>query len=403
VRRAAARPRALIQRKGTGDMAVNVNTHIHTPWSFSGFDSVRQAVELAKQQGMVALGISDFNTVDGYDEFDAECRAAGVFPLYNIEFIALLPEDKRAGIRWNDPANPGIMYFCGKALSYPVSLSPDSRHRLSSLWKGTQDQIQQMIDRLNDHLARSVVPLSFDYADIRKRYARKTVRERHLARALYDAIREKTPDDAGSLELLRAIFADPAFTGNTGDSVAMQNEIRNRLLKAGKPAYVEEGPSAFLSLDEVKGIILDGGGIPCYPVLSDDSRPLNEREADVAALADSLQKLCVHAVEFIPSRNSLEHLRRYVLHFRDRGFTVTFGTEHNTPDCPPLTPCARGGVPFDPELERIAWEGACVLAAHQQLVREGKSGFVDGRGVRLVEKHDMKSFVAYGARVMGKT
>ena len=47
----------------------DINGHIHTPHSFSAFSNIEQAFELAKTEGVSVLGINDFYTTDGYDEF----------------------------------------------------------------------------------------------------------------------------------------------------------------------------------------------------------------------------------------------------------------------------------------------------------------------------------------------
>ncbi len=75
----------------------NVNTHIHTPYSFSSFESISQAVSMAKQQNISVLGINDFNTTEGYDEFASACEQFGVYPLFNIELVSLNQEDRGEG------------------------------------------------------------------------------------------------------------------------------------------------------------------------------------------------------------------------------------------------------------------------------------------------------------------
>jgi hypothetical protein len=47
----------------------------------------------------------------------------------------------------------------------------------------------------------------------------------------------------------------------------------------------------------------------------------------------------------------------------------------------PLTVTTRGSVPLDETLKKIAWEGACIIAAHQYLRADGRQGYVlpDGK------------------------
>ena len=86
---------------------VDVNAHLHTPYSFSAFDGVCQALDMAAAEGVKVVGINDFYSLDGYKEWSEECGKRHLFPLFNIEFISLNVEDQAAGVRVNDPNNPG--------------------------------------------------------------------------------------------------------------------------------------------------------------------------------------------------------------------------------------------------------------------------------------------------------
>ena len=89
------------------------NGHIHTPYSFSAFDSMDTVFKMAREEEISALGINDFFVTDGYEAFHDGCIRNNIFPLFNIEFIGLLKEEQKAGIRINDPNNPGRIYFSG--------------------------------------------------------------------------------------------------------------------------------------------------------------------------------------------------------------------------------------------------------------------------------------------------
>jgi len=43
----------------------------------------------------------------------------------------------------------------------------------------------------------------------------------------------------------------------------------------------------------------------------------------------------------------------------------------------PLTLSCRGNVPLDDELQQIAVQGCCLVAAHQYLVSRGERGLAD--------------------------
>ena len=129
------------------------------------------------------------------------------------------------------------------------------------------------------------------------------------------------------------------------DASALENEIRSNLLKSGGAAFVEEDENSFLELKKIIKIIIKAGGIPCYPVLLDDpSGKFTEFETDPEKLYASLKHLGIECIELIPGRNDFTILKNFVEFFHNKGFIITFGTEHNTPEMIPLTVTTRGSV-----------------------------------------------------------
>lgn len=358
------------------------NLHIHSPYSFSAFEDIHQAVSLARQQNVFVLGISDFNTTEGYDEFTTECKKAGVFPLYNMETIALSVEDQNSGKRWNDPSNPGAIYFCGKGLKYPANYSNNVKNTLSKIAQLSDLRIQQMLEKLNKHLDNTLPNLKLDYDNIRDTMSRGSVRERHLAKALQRTLEKSFSNIDERKKALKNLYGSESKV-DINDQVAIQDELRSNLLKSGKAAFVEESPEAYLSFEKARSLILEMGGIPCYPVLADRSKgELTERERDPNVLCDDLIKRGIYCVEFIPSRNDVDLLRDYMTVFKEKGMIMTVGTEHNTAKMESMIPACRGGVDLGESLRKIFWQGACVVAAHQYLTSKVQQGYVDTLGNR---------------------
>ena len=124
----ALRPPAELReeaRRGTGRRPpAAFNAHVHLPPNFSAFSTVAQAVELASAQGCALLGTSNYYDFSVYAEFAALCHAAGIFPLFGLEMMCRDEVLARDGVMVNDPANPGKIYLCGKAISRFDPLSP---------------------------------------------------------------------------------------------------------------------------------------------------------------------------------------------------------------------------------------------------------------------------------------
>jgi hypothetical protein len=361
---------------------LKVNAHIHTPYSFSAFTDISQAFEMARKENIAVLGINDFFVTDGYEAFYNESVKSGIFPLFNIEFIGLLKKEQQEGIRVNDPGNPGRVYFCGKGLRYPFTMDDSLNKKLARVVNESQHQVRAMIDKTNHWFAELNLNIRLDYSDIRTCYAKNLVRERHIAKAIRIAVYDQAPDVDTRIALFTTIFGGKAPDSAHDNLAGIENEIRSNLLKAGGKAFVPEDEAAFLSLDEIIEIILNAGGIPCYPVLLDDKKGnYTEYEKDPEELWNNLQAKNVRCVELIPGRNDAGHIDRFVRFFHDKGFIILLGTEHNTPEMIPLTCQTRGNHALSDTLAQISWEGACVVAAHQYLVDNNLPGFTSNSEV----------------------
>lgn len=367
-----------------GDTSIpNVNGHIHTPYSFSSFDNIAQIFELAKDEEVEVLGINDFFVSDGYNEFYSFAAKNGVFPLFNVEFIGLIPELQRRNVTINDPNNPGRIYFSGKGLNYPYRVSEENTQFLKELITESQKQVAQMIEKVNS-LLQSIYPdMSLTYDEVKAKYAKELVRERHIAKAIRILVDENYPKKSGKTMFYTELF-DVEPKSNPEDIPAIENEIRGKLLKAGGSAFVPESPASFPAVDRIKKYILDAGGIPCYPVLLDDRKGnlITGFESDWQFMDEQLKAMNVHMIELIPSRNSVAKLREFIKYFTKKGYVISLGSEHNTPGVFPLEVKVDGEAILPDDLKKVSYDGACVIAAHQYLKANGKQGFVTEQGDR---------------------
>jgi hypothetical protein len=136
----------------------------------------------------------------------------------------------------------------------------------------------------------------------------------------------------------------------------------------------------FVNFQEAYQLILELGGIPCYPTLADGVQPICGFEDPVETLIANIKSRNLHAAEFIPLRNQPDVLVKYVKAMRAAGLVILGGTEHNTLDLVPFEPECVKGAAVPEEIKDIFREGACVAAAHQFLTLNGEVGFVDGKG-----------------------
>lgn len=348
---------------------LKVNNHIHTPYSFSAFSSIEEAVKMAVSEDVRILGINDFYVTDGYTEFIEVCKKNGVFPLLNIELIGISKADQEAGIRVNDPGNPGRTYISGKGLSHPSVLPEKQQRKLDSIVAESNRQVEKMIALLNQWLNEQETGLSISVDEIMEKDAMQLLRERHVAKAMRQTLQESARSSIEFATLISKVYGGKSSDKNWGDIAGLEEELRARLLKSGAPAFVPEDERAFLPLEEILQIIRDAGGIPTYPMLLDGTGgELTSFENGREKLAKVLKERGFSSVELIPLRNNIDILKAYAEYFYKEGFMVSFGTEHNTTAMRPITVDCKDGVQLDESLLNISFKGAACVAAHQYLL-----------------------------------
>jgi hypothetical protein len=356
-----------------------INSHIHLPPNFSAFDTVQQAVRLAHEQGLRALGVSNYYHFSVYRQFAAEAEAVGIVPLYGLEIIALLHDLQSEGIKLNDPGNPGKMYICGKGIVHFNPMRETAAALLQTVRDNDTARMDAVCSRMAQLFADAGLETGLDTETVRRLVVSRhgspldtvTLQERHIAQAFQQRLFELLPAERRAPYLTQLYGTQPK--ADPEDPVGVQNELRSNLMKAGRPAYVDE---TFVDFSHACRLILALGGIPCYPVLADGASPVCSFEEDPKMLVDALLSRGIHFAEVIPIRNRGEVLARYVHALRDAGIPVTAGTEHNTLEMLPLQPLCLHGEPIDEPLRRIFWEGMCVALGHQSEVTAGRDGYV---------------------------
>ncbi len=340
-------------------------------------------IELAAQQDVRVVGVSNYYDYDVYADFIELAREHRIFPLFGLEIIALIDPLVRGGVKINDPGNPGRIYICGKGITKFASMTGEAQRLIGMIRSSDRQRMASMTAKLAAIFEQRGLPMGLHENAVIDMVVRRHncprgrvyLQERHICQAFQERLFELVPAE-GRIEKLTQVLGTAPKAGPS-DHVKIQNEIRTHLLKAGKPAFVEE---KFLSFDQAYRLILELGGIPAYPTLADGASPICPYEEPVEKLIGQIKANKMYAAEFIPIRNKPEVLSRYVKAMRAAGLVITAGTEHNTLDLLPIEPTCVGGVPMPEDCKEIFWEGTCVVAAHQFLALHGEAGFVDAQG-----------------------
>ncbi len=359
------------------------NTHLHVPPNFSAFTTVEDAVATSAKEGVKVIGTSNFHDFGVYDRFDAAAKQHGLAALFGLEFISLLEEEQRNGVKINDPANPGRAYVCGKGIPAPTDPSPETKAFMDTAKVSNEERTSTMIDLIRDLFAKAGLKVDVTYQSIVDVIAERAevpqewvvLQERHVALGFQVALFENVPVEARAA-LLEKVYGQ-APKAAPDDAIATQGELRSRLMKAGCPAFIEETPVLFTdALKFIRGL----GAITIYPTLADGVIPICGYEDPVEDLIERMAGHDIYGAELIPVRNTPEVVEKYVKTWREAGIFVMVGTEHNTQERIPVAPTCLNSVPLSDDVMDITWEGTCIVAAHQHLMQEGKTGYVDAAG-----------------------
>ncbi|HVN52832.1 MAG TPA: hypothetical protein VMT46_00785 [Anaerolineaceae bacterium] len=376
VRRAALE--ALAERQGAGQ-AVSppegdaFNLHCHTFFSFNAYGySPSGLAWLAKQKGYRALGIVDFDTLDGVEEFLSACELLGVRGSAGIETRVYLPEFSTREI--NSPGEPGVCYHMGIGFTGSAPPGPAGQI-LAGLRRRSEQRNREMAARINQALG----PVSVDYErDVLPLTPAGNATERHIL-AAYLRAAETVPDPvafwAGALgqsgEQIRALLADP---------VKFSNFIRSKLMKKGGVGYIQPDPNSFPTLGEFHTLITACGALPCLAWLDGTSRG----EQDIRELLDLMLSKGVVAVNIIPDRNwnvadpeqrrvKAANLYAFVQLAQELDLPINVGTEMNSPGNRLVDDFA---APEMAPLYPAFWEGACFIYGHTLLQRARGLGYL---------------------------
>ncbi len=350
---------------------VGTNVHLHSNHSFSVFRSPTEVVWAGEMAGIEVIGINDFFTVAGFEEFAAACKIVGLPPVFGVECIAMDRTMESAKQLANDPANPGKIYLCGKGVSNPAH--PQANATLSRLRGHQEARNRQLIARADAHFQALAKQAGPTWEEVAQQTPGGNTTERHVAKAILKRI-----IDLGGrhpAQLYQQLVGVPPKAGDQlkPTDADAQNQIRSSLLKVGKPCYEAEDPAGFPTVEELRQLFLQLGAIPTYPVLGN---PVTDGEKDIRSWCDQLESWGWRALELIPARNTDDRVAAVVQEAIRRGWPVFDGTEHNTPAMEPIT--TKWGM--DERFRLRFREGALLLVGHQALRAAGRPGYVDEAG-----------------------
>jgi hypothetical protein len=320
----------------TGDVSLEsetglINLHCHTFYSFNAYGYSPTALAwLAKRSGFKALGIVDFNVLDGVEEFLTACEAIGVRGSAGLETRVYIPEFSSREI--NSPGEPGVCYHMGigfTSSTVPASVAPG----LVSMRHLAEQRERNMVQRLNRHLKQ--VEIDYD-RDVLPLTPGGNATERHILLAFIQAAAHRF-EDPTSFWAEKLGLTLEQVASQRGEEPKFQNLVRSRLMKQGGVGYIQPGPDTFPSMEDFNQLVIACGALPCAAWLDGTSAG----EQAIEELLNLLVSKGVVAFNIIPDRNwnisdleirrvKVQNLYRVVELAQKLDLPLNIGTEMNS-------------------------------------------------------------------------
>jgi len=348
------------------------NLHAHTFFSYNAYGySPSRFAWRARQAGLGAAGIVDFDVLDGLEEFWAARGRLGLKGCVGLETRVFVPEFAAWVI--NSPGEPGIAYTMGIGFARRT-LPAAAEEFLAGLRRTAAQRTRDLLGRVNAFLQ----PVTVDYArDVLPLTPAGNATERHLCLAFARRAARQFPAP-GALENFWVAKLGPEARGlDLPEGAKIQNLIRAKTMKKGGVGYVQPGPATFPALADFNRFVRSCDALPSLCWLDGTS----EGEQRIGELLRTALAAGNAALTIIPDRNfkpgvrdqKLKNLYHVVDLAQQLHLPLNVGTEMNSPgnrfvdafetaELKPLLP--------------VFLRGAHILYAHAALQREGGRGYL---------------------------
>ncbi len=373
-----------LRRLAAGDSAFppcgsNVNMHLHSFFSYNsaGYSPCHIAWR-ARQEGLYAAAICDFDVLDGMGEFAEAGLILGLRTAVHLEARTYVSALCQTDI--NSPGEAGVAYIMGAGFAKSFPEGTEQTRTLTSFRERARERNLALIDRINAHLPE----LALDYErDVLPLTPSGNATERHIISAYVDQAQKALGAGEGLYAFWeRVLGKDRGEVGALlADRPALEEVARSRLVKRGGLGYAAPTETTFPSVDDYIGWVLSCRAIPVVAWLDGTG----EGEEDPEALLDLFTSKGCATANIIPDRSwnlpdtadrdrKRANFDAFVRAADRRGLPINIGTEMN-----------KRGLPFVDELDgevlgayrEIFLRGARIMVGQSILLRHADFSYVD--------------------------
>ena len=320
----------------------DVNNHIHTTFSFSPY-SPAKAVWMAYCAGLKTAGIMDHDSLSGAREFIEAGKITGILTTIGVECRVSMKNTPLADKRINNPDQKGIAYTTIHGI--PHQHIDEVVAFFKPYVKARNERNRKMTDRINTLTAPYGIRLDFDrdVVPLSEFVHGGSITERHLLFALSQKLTERFGKGEEIVSFL---------TKEMG--IALPDKIRGYLSDSENPYYEYDLLGAlkgnlvekfYIDADEecpdVRELVAFAAKIDAfsaYAYLGDvgdsvtgDKKTQKFEDDYLDQLFDVIKELNFKAVTYMPSRNTMEQLRRVRALCERYGFFQISGEDINSP------------------------------------------------------------------------
>ena len=320
----------------------DVNNHIHTTFSFSPY-SPAKAVWMAYCAGLKTAGIMDHDSLSGAREFIEAGKITGILTTIGGECRVNMKNTPLADKRINNPDQKGIAYTTIHGI--PHQHIDEVVAFFKPYVKARNERNRKMTDRINTLTAPYGIRLDFDrdVVPLSEFVHGGSITERHLLFALSQKLTERFGKGEEIVSFL---------TKEMG--IALPDKIRGYLSDSENPYYEYDLLGAlkgnlvekfYIDADEecpdVRELVAFAAKIDAfsaYAYLGDvgdsvtgDKKTQKFEDDYLDQLFDVIKELNFKAVTYMPSRNTMEQLRRVRALCERYGFFQISGEDINSP------------------------------------------------------------------------
>ena len=323
---------------------IYVNNHIHTTYSFSPY-SPTKALYMAWQNGLKTAGIMDHDSVGGAKEFLAAADIIGMPVTCGVECRVDMSKTALVGKRINNPDQISVAYVAMHGIPH------QNIDAVQAFFAPYREKRNIRNKKMCQNITNLVKPYGFeldfekDVLPISNYSVGGSVTERHILFALTKKITARYPTPEEVVAFLRDEMK-LSLSGKVCDQILAGRETPDfyeyDILGALKSNMVEkfyiDATDECPDVKDFIEMVHKNGGIAAYAYLGDvgdsvtgDKKAQKFEDDYLDLLIDVLRELKFDAITYMPTRNTLDQLKRLMKLCEDNGFFQISGEDINSP------------------------------------------------------------------------